>query len=56
MFEDEINSKLIKESPYFDYKKIQNYYEYYKKQKSENSFGLMQILSSLKFIRTFNKF
>ena len=56
MFEDEINSKLIRESPYFNYKKIKKYYEYYKKQNSENSFGLMQILSSLKFIRLFSNF
>jgi len=55
-FEDELNSKLIKETPYFDQKKIKSFYKYYKENSLENSFSLMQILSSLKFIRLFKSF
>ena len=55
-FEDEINSKIIKESPYFDQDKIKRFYKYYKNNTLENSFSLMQILSSLKFIRLFKSF
>jgi hypothetical protein len=55
-FVDEINSKLIEETPYFDHKKVRNFYEYYKKNSLENSFVLMQILSSLKFIKLFKNF
>jgi len=55
-FEDEINSKLIKESPYFNQKNISLYYENYKKTTNENSFALMQILSSLKFMRLFKNY
>ena len=52
-FEDEINSKLIKELPYFNQKNIKNFYNNYKKRNFGNSFALMQILSTLKFIRLF---
>ena len=55
-FEDEINSKIIKETPYFDQDKVQSFYKYYKNNSLENSFALMQILSSLKFIRLFKSF
>ena len=55
-FEDEINSKIIKETPYFDHEKVKSFYKYYKNNSLENSFGLMQILSSLKFIRLFKSF
>jgi len=56
MFEDEINSKLIKETPYLDQNKIKNYYNYYMKNSVETSFALMQILSTLRFIRLFKNF
>ena len=55
-FEDEINSKIIKETPYFDQDKVKSFYKYYKNNSLENSFALMQILSSLKFIRLFKSF
>jgi asparagine synthase (glutamine-hydrolysing) len=55
-FEDEINSKIIKETPYFDQDKVKSFYKYYKNNSLENSFVLMQILSSLKFIRLFKSF
>ena len=55
-FEDELNSKLIKETPYFDQEKVKSFYKYYKENSLENSFSLMQILSSLKFIRLFKSF
>jgi len=55
-FEDEINSKIIKETPYFDQEKVKSFYKYYRNNSLENSFALMQILSSLKFIRLFKSF
>ena len=55
-FEDEINSKIIRETPYFDQKKVKSFYKYYKNNSLENSFALMQILSSLKFVRLFKSF
>jgi len=55
-FEDEINSKIIKETPYFDQEKVKSFYKYYRDNSLENSFALMQILSSLKFIRLFKSF
>ena len=55
-FEDEINSKLMKELPYFNQKNIRIYYENFKKKPNMNSFALMQILSTLKFIRLFKNY
>ncbi len=54
--EDELNSRLIKELPYFNHKNIKVFYENYKKKPFGNSFALMQILSTLKFIRVFEKY
>ena len=54
--EDELNSRLIKELPYFNHKNIKVFYENYKKKPFGNSFALMQILSTLKFVRVFKNF
>lgn len=51
LFEDEINSSLVKNSDFFNQKKIIDYFESYKKGNFSSSFILMQILSSIKFMR-----
>ena len=53
--------KKIDDIYIFDYKdevaeKVKSFYKYYKENSLENSFSLMQILSSLKFIRLFKSF
>ncbi len=55
LFEDEINSSFVKNSDFFNQKNIIEYFESYKKGNFSSSFILMQILSSIKFMKLFNK-
>ncbi len=55
IFEDEINSSYVRNSDFFDYKNIVHYFENYKKKNFSSSFILMQILSSIKFMKLFQK-
>ena len=55
LFEDEIHSSFVKNSDFFNQKNIIEYFESYKKGNFSSSFILMQILSSIKFMKLFNK-
>ena len=53
LFEDEINSQQMRNSDFFNHKNIIDYFNNYKKSKFSSSFILMQILSSIKFMKLF---
>jgi asparagine synthase (glutamine-hydrolysing) len=55
IFSDDFNSLKVSNTGYFDKKNIEIYLKNYQQSKSlQNSFGLMQIFSSSKFINIFN--
>tara|TARA_X000000950_G_C13887112_1_gene649323 strand:+ start:327 stop:2171 length:1845 start_codon:yes stop_codon:yes gene_type:complete len=55
LFEDEINSSFVRNSDFFNQENIIKYFENYKKGNFTSSFILMQILSSIKFMKLFQK-